>query len=247
MTQHGPGRRFSIGDVIARGSQVYFRNLATFVPLSLVAYIPAWIGLAVIGEAAVFDPTAPGAGGAIMLLLSMIASYWLQAALVYGTISSMRGHPAGFSEMLSQALAALAGVILLAIVISLLVSLGLLLFIVPGIVVMVMFFVAIPAAVVERGGIRASLARSRELTAGHRWSVFALIVVMFFIMMAIGSIVGLLVGAGGGQPGLAGLWLNEILGMFVGGIWATITAVAYHDLRIAREGGDTDGIARAFH
>ena len=34
--------------------------------------------------------------------------------------------------------------------------------------------------------------------------------------------------------------------MVVGGIWATIIAVAYHDLRIAKEGGDTEQIARAF-
>ena len=152
MTYQEPIRHFAIGDVIGRGIGLYFRNLATFIPLSLIAFIPVWLGLLLVDQGAAMGAAGIGAGVVIMLVLQTIAGYWLQAALVYGTISSMRGHPAGFGETFSKALASLGTVIVLGILISALVGFGILLFIVPGVLFMVMFFVAIPAAVVERGG-----------------------------------------------------------------------------------------------
>ncbi len=246
MTDHATIRAFAIGDVIARGFSVYFKNLATFVPLSLIAFIPVWLGLILIEQGPAMGGAALGSGMVFMIVLQTVAGYWLQAALVYGTISSMRGHPAGFGETFSKALAALASVIVLGIVISILVGLGMILFIVPGVIVMVMFFVAIPAAVVEREGIGAALTRSRELTKGHRWSIFALFIVMMLALGIISGLVGLATGAGQGYPSEAGLWINQIVSMVIGGVWATITAVAYHDLRILKDGGDTESIARAF-
>lgn len=246
MTDHAPIRHFAIGDVIGRGFRLYFSNLTTFVPLSLIAFLPVWLGLLLVEQGAAMGPGGAGASVFIMVALQTVAGYWLQAALVYGTISSMRGHPASFGETFAKALAALGSVILLGIVISFLVGLGMILFIVPGIIVMVMFFVAIPAAVVERNGVGAAMTRSRELTKGHRWSIFALFVVMMLALTLVSGLVGFATGVGKGQIGDAGLWINQIVSMFIAGIWATITAVAYHDLRILKDGGDTETIARAF-
>ena len=41
----------------------------------------------------------------------------------------------------------------------------------PGIMLMVRWFVAVPACVVERIGPSGSMKRSAELTSGHRWKV----------------------------------------------------------------------------
>jgi uncharacterized membrane protein len=247
MTDQPTITEFSVGGVIGRAVSIYFRNLSTFIPMSIIAYLPVWIGIAVLGDAAVPDLSAGATAGLsgsflVLTLLAMLASYWLQAALVYGTISTMRGNRASMGETFSRSLGALGTVILLAIVISICVGLGLILFIVPGIVIAVMFWVAIPAEVVERGGVGASLKRSRELTKGHRWSIFALVVLLIVLMMLISGVLGMIIGQSEGLPAIV---FQEILGMFVSGIWAVITAVAYHDLRVIKEGSGAEQIGTA--
>lgn len=247
MTDQATITEFSVGGVIGRAVSIYFQNLTTFIPMSIIAYLPVWIGIVVLGDAAVpeLESGAPaGFSGSflILTLLAMLASYWLQAALVYGTIATMRGNRASMGETFSRSLGALGAVILLAIVISICVGLGFMLFIVPGIIIAVMFWVAIPAEVVERGGVFASLKRSRELTKGHRWSIFALFVLLVVLMMVISGALGLILGQSEGLPGIL---FQEVLGMFVSGIWAVITAVAYHDLRVIKEGSGAEQIGTA--
>lgn len=246
MSDHAVDRRFSIGAVLSRGFSIYFSNLMTFLPLSMIAYIPIWIGIVVLGDTTVAGQEGFTRGFVILLVVSIIAGYWLQAALVYGTISTMRGSAPSMGETFSRSLAALGGVLLLGIVVTIIVCLGTMLLIVPGIILSMMFFVAIPVAVVERGGVGASLTRSRELTAGHRWPLFALFVILMVVMGAVGAIAGIALGAGGGGVGGAGIWIEQLLNMVIGGIWATTIAVAYHDLRLIKDGGDTEQIARSF-
>ncbi|MDA0952846.1 MAG: hypothetical protein O2825_14630 [Proteobacteria bacterium] len=250
MTDHASGRGFSIGSVLSRGFSIYFSNLMSFLPLSLIAYIPIWAAILILGDTAAAGPEAISGGFGIMMLAGLVAGYWLQAALVYGTIATMRGNAPGMGETFTRSLAALGGVLILGIVMTIIIGLGTLLFIVPGIIISVMFFVAIPAAVVERGGVGASLTRSRELTAGHRWQLFALVLILVVVMIVIGLVVGIALGVGGmvaaGGGGGGAIWIQQLFNMVLGGIWATIIAVAYHDLRIAREGGDTEQIARSF-
>ncbi len=42
---------------------------------------------------------------------------------------------------------------------------------VPGFILLIMWFVAIPVCVVEQRGSWASMQRSAELTKGHRWKI----------------------------------------------------------------------------
>lgn len=249
MTDHSTVRGFSVGGVISRGFSIYFGNIVSFIILSVIAYIPVWIGLALIGGAAATPAAGPTGmpnftGGYFVLLLPGIFSgYWLQAALIYGAISTLRGNKAGIGEMLSRSLQSLMLVIPVAIALTILIGIGFFLLIVPGIILLLMFWVVIPVAVVERPGFGGSFGRSRELTRGHRWSLFGLLIliaiifgVLGFVFMAIGGAVG------GGAHG----WIQQIGGVISGGLMATIVAVSYHDLRVSKEGVGTAEIARVF-
>ena len=67
------------------------------------------------------------------------------------------------------------GVALLSVLMMMLSAIAL---VIPMFIVMTMFWVAIPAAVVERPGVIASLKRSAELTTGNRWRVFGIYAVI---------------------------------------------------------------------
>lgn len=194
------------------------------------------------------DPQNAFSGGGIaMIVLGSIGAYWLQASLIYGTISTLRGGTPSLSETLSRSLQALLAVIVIAIILSIVMSIGFMLLIVPGLILMAMFWVAIPVAVVERSGIGAAFSRSRELTSGHRWSIFGLFVVIAVIAVVVQIIVGMIFGFAGAQNvSVLGTWVTQLVSMIVAGIWACVVAVSYHDLRVIKEGVGTEQIAQVF-
>ena len=59
------------------------------------------------------------------------------------------------------------------------VGIGFVFFIVPGLVLIVIWAVVAPVTVLERPGIFAAFGRSRELVRGNGWSVFAVFLVVF--------------------------------------------------------------------
>jgi len=251
------GAEFRVGSVISRGVAVFFRNIVAFTVTSIVAFLPAVILSALlVGGAAMSDPAHMSGGATVMVLIAMLAFvvcyFWVLAALTYGVIMDLRGNRPSIGAMLSGSMRALVPVILTGIVVGLLVGIGFIFLIVPGLFLLCMFWVAVPAAVVEQQGVGAALARSRELTAGKRWSVLGVVVLWSIIAMAVQAIVAMAFG-GGMDPAaaehgsVAGDIVGSIISMLVGGIAASVNAVGYHDLRIAKEGGDATSMARTMN
>jgi hypothetical protein len=121
---------------------------------------------------------------------------------------------------------------------------------------MLMWIVATPACVVERLGPLRSLGRSRELTKGHRWKILGLLLLTLISFMLVGALVGVILfaGIGLGAAFILGPALGQALGQAVGLVWDGIffsffwvlIAVVYRDLRVAKEGIDTDQISTVF-
>jgi hypothetical protein len=115
--------------------------------------------------------------------------------------------------------------------------------VVPVLILLTMWYVAIPACVVEQTGPWMSLSRSAALTNGNRWKVFGLITLVIIISYIGAVLIGALVKAAGATGGLlAALIWNALFGAF----FAILMGVTYHDLRIAKEGVDTDQIGAVF-
>ncbi|MEM7120746.1 MAG: hypothetical protein AAF563_05680 [Pseudomonadota bacterium] len=241
---------FQIGSVIGRGISVFFRNIVAFVLVTIVIFI-----VPIVLTVFVFGAIGSGLGGILTMLLWFIAYFWLSAALVYGVVSDLRGNRASVGQILSGALSVLIPVFFVSIVVGLLVAVGTLALIIPGIILYVMFWVAVPAAVVERTGIGDSMRRSLELTKGYRWQIFFVmviwVVISFIVQLIVGFIVGVPLGATSDMTAaahipVAGLLITQIVNMLLSGVSASILAVGYHDLRVAKEGIGSEEIARTF-
>ena len=141
---------------------------------------------------------------------------------------------------------------------TVLVFLASLLFVIPGMIVYMMWFVATPVCVVEQLGPFRSMGRSRELTKGHRWKLFGLMLLILIPALIVGAIVGaVMVAATGGFLAAVATMnttmattLGQIVNLIWSAIWtafyAIVIVVTYHDLRVAKEGIDTDQIAAVF-
>ena len=242
-----PSGTISISGVFSRTFAALFSNFVTFLIISFLILLPLPLFNLFSGGGMASPPEAIGASYVIAMLINMVLTYAAMGAVVYGTVSYLRGGPAGLGECLSRGFAAVIPVILVAILITIMGAIGMMLLIIPGIIVFVITAAAVPAAVVERPGIWGSIKRSAELTKGNRWRIFALIVIFYIAVMGIGWILGIL-----GLPVLVPD--GSLLAIVVLYVWSGITtaffavfgAVIYHDLRVAKEGVSTAQIAAVF-
>ena len=132
----------------------------------------------------------------------------------------------------------------LAFVMYFLVGLATILLIIPGLILLTMWFVATPVCVVENLGPIKSMRRSSQLSKGHRWKIFGLIL----LVAVLGSVI--IGGINISLEALAGPILSLIGGLLLNGVWGAFNAIAvvvtYHDLRVAKEGTNIEQIAAVF-
>jgi uncharacterized membrane protein len=235
-----PGE-FRVGQVLNRSFTLLSRNFLLFFVVTAVAALPNVLISQSSGRN-VSGATAAWAG--VGLVVTVILQMLSQAVVLYGAFQDMRGRPIDLGEALRVALSRLLPIIGVAICVSVGVFLGSLLLVVPGLILLTMWYVATPVCVVEQKGPLSSMGRSSELTKGHRWKIFGML-----LLVIIGGIIvsAILLGV----LALAGSAVLEILGNLLwNGVWgafyATFAVVTYHDLRVAKEGVDVHEIAAVF-
>lgn len=229
-----------------------------------------------IEEAETGSPAAMSGGGVVAMvvvgLVGIVCWCAMSAGVTYGVISSMRQGDVHIGVALRAALRAilpLIGLSLLGVGLGLLGGVAFTLaslipdvgpvigatgLAIVGAYLFVRWWLMVPAVVVDGLGPIAALRRSSELTVGHRWRVLAVIVLWLLIALVVlflaVTAVAAVFSAGTTEPSSSATLLLNIAGtlleIVLGGIGASVVAVGYHDLRIAREGIGSDDIARVF-
>jgi hypothetical protein len=234
---------FAIGRALGRAIQIWFRNLVPFLLLSLVVYSP----LVVLTYLHISDKVVSMTEGAFASWLTFGAAllgFVLSATLVYGVVMQLRGQPAPLGQCISIGLKRLLPVIGVSMLSAIVIGVGFVLLVVPGIIFYCMLYVAVPASVVERPGLLGALRRSRELTRDYRLPIFGLLI----LVGVTGALLTLLLEKGV-HPSVGPntyLWLSLAQQVIVGSFSAVLVGVVYHDLRVAKEGASTEDLARIF-
>jgi len=245
----------SVGRVLSRSFELLSGSFVKFVILTAIVWAPSLVyqlfffppssGIGTGGAATLAALGKVGLGRTLVnLLLPLTLSVISQAALLYGAFQQMRGRPFDVGSSLQKGLGRFFPVLGAAICLGLGVGFGTLLLIVPGIILWTMWYVAIPACVLEGIGPFEALSRSSFLTSGSRWKVLGLALVIVLIIAVPGAILQSVLGFTLGWSGLViGAYVGRVLG---GALAAIVAAVLYHELRVAKEGVDVDRIAAVF-
>lgn len=266
-----PIMEFRAGRAVSRTFSVFFRNFLPFALIALVLTSPTYIytilTLPVDWTEAV-DMPMMGVGQIVVWIVAILLYFLVTAALVYGTLQDLRGEKASIGECFSQGLGRMFPVLGIALVTYLAIFLATLVLVIPGIYVAVMLWVTIPVAVVERRGI-GSLGRSADLTRGYRWRIVGALLIYLLIAIGISMLFGIVsaglmfgtMGAdmfssdvesteqilsGMGPTMVAILAIDWVSSALISMFGAILVAVSYHDMRVAKEGVDTDQIAAVF-
>jgi hypothetical protein len=253
---------FSAGAVISRSVSLWWKNVLRFAVLALFLYVPIFV----IGVGAFFvipnglrlqqpDGQSPfdparvfgflSVGGALTIVVACIQ----MGALTYGAVQGIAGREIRIGAMLRVGLRRAWVLFVAAIAMALMVSAGLVLLLVPGIMIGCAASVAIPAAVAERKGPIEAIRRSFALTRGSRWAVLGAFLVTALIAWCtslIFNVLAQLAGNGGVVVHGFAILLVVVANLLVSALPTIVPAVAYHDLRVAKEGVDTSELVKVF-
>jgi hypothetical protein len=243
------GGSFRVGDVLNRAWRLFTGNILFFAAVPLLSYVIVFVTVFVFALLLALAGWATNPGviaviGGILAVLLFIGLYMVaEAVILLGAFQRLRGHPLQVGAALQRAFNRFFPLIGLSILFSLAILLGLALLVVPGLILLCMWSVVVPACIVEGHGPTASMTRSAELTKGYRWQIFG----MFLLLWIVNWIGRLVIQFG---LGLASTTLASIVS-FVWlaawtGYWSCVLIMTYHDLRVAKEGIDTEQIASVF-
>jgi hypothetical protein len=233
---------FRIGKVISKSIEVFRNNIVAFTfiaSLMLLPTLPAYM----MDEQA--DPTLTE--GIILLVgIVLVFALWplISSIILYAAFQYMRGREVRLAEAIARVLPrswSLVGIMFLG---TLGMMIGLAALVIPGMFLMVIWYVAPAACIAEKLGVRQSLRRSRQLTEGFRWRIFALLL-LIIAASVIGSGLALATQAAG-----MNIWAQMALDFawqgLSGGFTSVLVAVSYYYLRVAKEGVDVEQIAAVF-
>jgi len=151
-----------------------------------------------------------------------------------------------------HALKQLLPLIGIGICVGLMLVVGLIALIVPGIMVWCACAVAVPALVEERRGVFGSIQRSWDLTRGSRGQIFLIGLLFYVFQVVVGAIAGIFTGAsmiqtGGALPDPLFLGIgNGLASSLTNTISAVLLATLYVELREVKEGASTELLADVF-
>jgi hypothetical protein len=173
---------------------------------------------------------AASPGLALVSLLVSVVAITLFTGMVVELVADVQDgrRDATAGALLRAATPVFGKLVLVGVVAGIGIVLGLILFIVPGLILITIWSVAAPVVVLERPEGLGALARSRELVRGNGWQVFAVIFILFILVTIVAGAID--AGAESASAGV-GLVVRVIVGILTAPLSALAAAVLYFELR----------------
>lgn len=244
----------TVGSLLGRSFSTTLKGFPVFVIVAVIFNLPS-----VLVDYFVVPKLSATPGQVVTRVMSALCGGLVTAGVLHGVIEILRGRSAKVGACMQTAFKHFLPVVVISFLYGVAVALGTLALIVPGIIIACVWYVAVPAQVVEKTGIGGAFSRSADLTRGHRMTLFltALVFMLIIIGVTMLVVVPMTVASidvdavaagetsGGGVP-IVALIIMLVLAVTVG-LWGQVAAgVAYHDLRANKEGMDTDQLAEVF-
>lgn len=248
-----------VGDIITAAFETYQRAAAKLIPIVAVIVIPLTLvsalilhfavdnavdnvtgGITITEDTVTFTSDDLNVGGGLGTLLiaalvgaaiAVIITALLQATITRAAAQAAVGDEPEVEASYKWGLRKVGPVIWISLLVGLCVGVGFLLLIIPGVILMVLFAVTIPALIVEDKRGTDAMKRSWDLVKGNWWHALGVIVVAFLITWVVNMILGLI----GGSNWVLG-WIMDAIGQIITAPFtALVSVLLYVDLRARAE------------
>ncbi|MGR8919809.1 MAG: hypothetical protein ACU85V_09325 [Gammaproteobacteria bacterium] len=244
----------TIGGILDTGVRVYRQTLSSVIPPAAVFGVAMMILSLVTAGMIDYDAVAAGAyvPGVGLFVTSLV--YGLVFLLFFLVVANrqwtlVQGGTPTFAADLSTGLALLLPTLFAAIAYYVVIVIGFILLVVPGLVVMVSMSLFLVVPIVERRGAWRSFIRSHQVVfGGNWWRTAAVLTVLTVVLMAISFLLQLVVGGTQGfqalmqptEPGMLATIVNTAFTVFLYPLATAVMLVMFHDARLRKEGGDLE-------
>lgn len=249
MSVQKPSRELSIEEILTWTFELYSKNFVMFlIPILITALISG--SLTAILTNYIERMPFPGSGASQEELLNWFWSYiatLLTMGFILGTVSWVIGTIMNgvcikyASELIEKGMASLGeafnftvykllSLLAAALITGILIGLGFLALIVPGIIIVIMFYLVVPVIVIEDAEALESLSRSRRLVSSRWFKTFILALIVCITIFFV-SFIGALIGGPFGDFS----WLvSSVIAAFVEPIFPISMTVYYYSM-VGRE------------
>ena len=227
---------FSIGSILSRTFSTLVGKPAVFFGLAAISMVPTFL-VGLLDPSSVFLIFIGSCIDSIITLL-------IQGAMAYATYQVLSGEDeVTIGETVSAAMPHLLPLLGVAILTGIGISIGMMLLIIPGIILMCIWAVSMQACIVEDLGVLDSISRSADLTKYYRLQIFVLMFLVGIVTVLFG-VVDIMSAAEGPSAGwsLISAALQTLPAAFSG----VMSAIIYYDLRAVKEGLDLDHLVKIF-
>jgi hypothetical protein len=252
-------RPFSFGELLDGAFTLYRRNFVAFFGAALLPQVPIvlyWLSAPLwapmdLASADMFDPTS-----LLIAPYNFFASFLVLGAVTYAVGAAYAGESPTIGESLRRGLSRWIPITLAAICAGFLVMLGLFLLIVPGLILIALFFAVAPLVVLEGRGPIEALSRSSRLSKGGRPRILGAMVVAWLITYLPVATVGILaataaaittLASGQGPEALLSSWvlglfqaLSPVVSSLTWPFFIAVTVLLYYDRRARSEAPDLE-------
>ncbi|GEM_PF-5041074 len=262
----------SPGILVSEGLKLGFRNFFTFFFLALLCNLPLFVSQVWVAESTLTAGLAAGLSSesevkssallgpmSVTAFITILVGWFTSAVLVFAAVRTLSGEPPSLGEAISKGFSRFPAILWVSFLVTIFTTLGMILFIVPGIVVAVMLSLALPVTVLERKSGMEALRRSARLTSGYKMDIFLAFLVLgilFGILNYIWATVGVSFFSSflGTPKPLGGLRflvaVKAVLGSLSGVVFSLFSAVftsfAYVRLKEIKEGVNLRELVKVF-
>jgi hypothetical protein len=226
-----------VSGVLGEAWQQYRAHAAHFLVIAFVIYLIAAV------VQAIFSDIGGAVGSGIALVISLLAVFLLQAALVKAVQDVRDGRvDLNFRETISAALPYLLPVAAASILAAIGITIGFVLIIVPGLILLTFWSLIVPSIIIGEAGEFASFGQSWRTVRGYGWRVFGTYVLVYVILFAVNIVLGLILVA---LPVVPREFISTVVsGTVIAPFLALVVTLLYYRLTAAHAGAQGDGFAQ---
>jgi hypothetical protein len=258
-----PRAPLGVGTIIGDAFSLVFSNVY---PMMTIATIPAVAGIllslllygpvSLNATLALTEPEAymreiadvPQYANILVNIMGFVFWGFAAAAITYAAYAALNDEDINVGRALSTGLQHIGPVVLCMLIGGIAIYIGIIFLILPGLYLAALWFVIIPAIVIERVGFGA-FGRSARLTKEYRWPLVGLLLLYSLILIGISMLsAGLqFVFAFFGTVGLGLAMISGVLiASFLYSLGGALAALTYARLRELKEGTEVHSLAEVF-
>ena len=244
-------REYSFGETLGKGFNLYFNNFLNLVIFSLILTIPEVIFYTYIFP---MDPEAIKTAANpfkifgvmwIGIVYSMFKYVILSGYIIKFISDKLIENRSKDSSALSEIIPILPKLMLLSLTVGFLAGLGMIAFVIPGLIISLALSIASNVLIIERTTVNDAIKRSWELTKGYRGNIFGFFILMFIINMII-SYPAVMIAKSLEVAANMQYIIKIVISAVLAPIGSCILVVVYFNLKIKKEGFSLEHLAKQF-